>query len=246
MAQSIFEAVQLVGPILALLLQARLMSRFFDSRNRDYPVAILFTLVLFFLTLVAYAIYNHRALLAKYLNITITRNTLQVYAALELFMYILLLILMLQLIRKTLIALEQKERVIYLLAALSVLVAVSAYTWFQTDASTARTFLRTRQVVSFWMVLLNLYWWTLLLRKRTLDRRILLLSAGIGLLMTGQVISDGVNAIDARSAWLGLLAALIMYATHFACLITWYNAFNPANSSVPSKIRPSALDQSLT
>jgi hypothetical protein len=101
--------------------------------------------------------------------------------------------------------------------------------------------LQTRQVVSFWMVLLNLYWWTLLLRKRQLDRRVLLLSAGIGLMMTGQVIGDGIASFSERKGWMSLLANLIMYGTHFACLYTWFSAFQPgyAEASQPKKLDPS-------
>ena len=233
MAQLIFEAVTKFGPVLALLFQAGVLSRFFNSRNRDYPLAILFSVVLFLLTLAAYIFDRLNDALPEASTLAGKKAFIFAYSSGDLFMHVLLVALMLQLIRKTLKSLELNTRVIYLLAALSVLISVSAYTWFGATFD-VRVLLRTRQVVSFWMVLLNLYWWTLLLRRRQLDRRVLLLSAGIGLMMTGQVIGDGMVAFASQQPWISISAALIMYGTHFACLYTWYNAFNPSNALSPA------------
>lgn len=245
MAQQIFEAVSKYGLIVSLVLQAVLLSRFFDSRNRNYPLAILFSVVLFLLTSAATFYENFAEFIPKSATLTSRQVFILGYSAGDLFMHVLLLALMLQLIRKTLKSLELETRVIYILAAVSVLVAVSAYVWYGADLS-AKTFLKTRQVVSFWMVLLNLYWWTLLLRRRQLDRRILLLSAGVGLMMTGQVIGDGINGLANGVRWISVTAALIMYGTHFACLFAWYNAFRPELGLPPRTARSENLDPSLT
>lgn len=236
MAQLIFEAVTKYGPLLALLFQAAVLFRFIDSRNRDYPLAILFSFVLFLLTTAGYFFDSIGRVLPVAAALAVKQNFIEAYYGGDLFMHILLLALMLQLIRKTLKGLELESRVIYLLAALSVLVAVCAFVWFGAEFN-GLTLLKTRQVVSFWMVLLNLYWWTLLIRKRQLDRRVLLLSAGVGLMMTGQVIGDGLAAFAGTDRFISLLAALIMYATHFACLYAWFNAFRPGYAIVPSPAR---------
>lgn len=228
MAPFIIEALSKYGPIVALLFQARVMSRFLDARNRDYPLAILFIVLLFILTAAA-RLFDTLSYLIPHDSSTSARRIFVLwYYAGELLMHILLVVLMLQLIRKTLQFLEQNTRIIYHLAAVSVVVAVCAYFWFGGRFS-PRTMLQTRQAVSFWMVLLNLYWWTLLLRKRQLDRRVLLLSAGIGLQMTGQVIGDGIGALaGSKEVWISILSAVVMYATHFAYLYTWFNAFHPS------------------
>jgi len=216
-AQFILKALSEYGLIIALLLQARVLSRFLDSRNRDYPVAILFSATLFLLT--------SASLASRQIP-----NFNNSYAAADLFMHILLLILMLQLIRKTLQSLSLDTNILRGLTVISILVALGAYFYFNAtqDKPFYLTMVETRQVASFWMVLLNLYWWTLLLKKRQLDRRILLLSVGIGLLMTGQVVGDGVMSFAKRELpWISISAVLIMYLTHYACLHSWYNAFNP-------------------
>ncbi len=237
---SLIEVLSEYGPVIALLVQALVLSRFLNPRNRDYPLAIVFSLVLFLLTSAAYFFGKFRELLPRDGNATVDQTFILVYSAADLFMHVLLLALMLQLIRKTLLSLGLSPRIVVPLAAISFLVAISAYNYYGAAMKT-RTLLQTRQVVSFWMVLLNLYWWTLLLRKRKLDRRVLLLSAGIGLMMTGQVIGDGIASFSERKGWMALLANLIMYGTHFACLYTWFSAFQPsyAEASQPKKLDPS-------
>ncbi|GEM_PF-1127778 len=239
---SLHDTLSKFGPLLALLLQALVLSRFLNARNRDYPLAIVFSLVLFLLTIAAYFFDTFRELLPRDANTTFDQKFVLTYSAADLFMHVLLLALMLQLIRKTLRSLDLNSRIIIPLALISFLVAITAFNYYG-GALNRKTLFQTRQVVSFWMVLLNLYWWTLLLRKRQLDRRVLLLSAGIGLMMTGQVIGDGIASIAGFRDWVAELANLVMYGTHFACLYTWYSAFRPGLSLAS---QPHKMDQSLT
>ncbi len=241
MAQTFYEVLSKLGPLLALILQATLLYRFWDRRNRDYPLAIVFTLLLFLLTLSGYFFQDLRRLLIGSDSTSFVRTFVLAYSGADLFMHLLLLALMLQLTRATLKRLDLGTRILIPLALISCLIGISAYTYFGADLR-RNTLLQTRQVVSFWLVLLNLYWWTLLLRKRRLDRRVLLLSAGIGLMMTGQVISDGIMYLSTPKGFGGLLALLVMYSTHFACLYAWYNAFHPGNAAAQAE----KLNESLT
>ena len=230
MALNIYEALKDFGPIIALLLQARLLSRFLDPRNRDYPIAILFSFILFLVTSASHFFDNYSNDLPRELAIPIRNNFFSAYAGADLFMHIFLLVLMLQLIHQTLQYLSLGTTVLRGLTIVSILVALGAFFYFRGNQNKHfyLILVETRQVASFWMVLLNLYWWTLLLKRRQLDRRILLLSAGIGLLMTGQVIGDSIMSFaKVDLPWIGISAVLIMYLTHYACLHSWYNAFNP-------------------
>lgn len=222
-AQTLFSWLSDFGPYLAMLGQALVLSRYLDTRNRDYPLAILFSFVLFLVTVIGVVV--------PFFQLFPQLEFLPFYTTLDLTMHILLLALMLQLLQRTLRSLDSSTSITLPLAILSCVVAATAYFCFGLGGQReyVRVF-RTRQVVSFWLVLINLYWWTLLLRRRQLDRRILLLSAGIGLMMTGQVISDGVNTLYKNNIPLKLTGGLVMYATHFACLYTWFNAFRPNNA----------------
>jgi hypothetical protein len=228
MAQTVLAAVSVVGPVLALVFQALVLSRFLIPRNRDYPLAILFSLVLFVMTIVAIALRFAPNVVVFTIDFGVG------YSFAELLMHILLLALMLQLARQTLEAAKQPTGLIAVLAGVSALVAITAYVFFSSTAAASEVFVRVRQVVSFWMVLINLYWWSLLVRARKLDRRILLLSAGIGLMMTGQVIGDGLFAIAGRNRWLYVASYLVMFLTHYACLYSWFRGFSTANVKGPA------------
>ncbi len=241
MAQNFYDVLSKFGPIVALLLQAVVLYRFLDRRNRNYPLAIVFTLVLFLLTLAGVFFEDIRKLFPPDSSTTFVRTFLLAYSGADLFMHLLLLGLMLQLTRTTLKSLDLGTRIVIPLALISCLIGISAYQYFGAEL-TKKILLQTRQVVSFWMVLLNLYWWTLLLRKRKLDRRVLLLSAGIGLMMTGQVIGDGIQSMSESRIWISLGAIVVMYSTHFACLYAWYNAFSPSYALGEAK----SLNESLT
>ncbi|MFN7544923.1 MAG: hypothetical protein ACK5TN_19255 [Acidobacteriota bacterium] len=223
MARTFFAWISQFGPYIALFFQGLLISRYFDSRNRDYPLATVFSFLLFFLTLTS--------IIVPQMHLMKTRDFFRLYTMLDLIIHILLLIFMLQLLRETLSALACQSSVTVYLSVFSFAITVLSYYYlgFQTQSAYLR-FFRTRQVVSFWLVLVNLYWWTLLLRRRQLDRRILLLSAGIGLLMTGQVMGDGISTIYTDNASLQLFGAVVMYGSHCAYLYVWFNAFRPAHT----------------
>jgi hypothetical protein len=217
-AINFLEFIRTWAPIFALLPQAFVLSRFLDARNRDYPLAIAYSAILFALTAIA----------------LLSRNPSQlstVYLAFEAVMHLLLLALMLQLTSRTKALLGQSRQGNTLLWAITVVVTATAI-WAYSSQPLAAQFTKVRQVISFWMVLINLYWWSLLLRQRGLDRRVLLLSAGIGLQMTGQVVSDGLFAMVRTRADMALLygATLLVFLTHFASLIAWYVAFDPKNA----------------
>lgn len=222
MAKFLQYGITNVAPLIALLLQGLVIFRFADRRNRNYPLAILFILILFVVTVFAYTLRLRPDLIPFTVAFT------DAYNLVDLCTYILLLLLMLQLTHKTLQQLGESTQMVWVLAGVSALISITAFLFFERDPT------RIRQVVSFWMVLLNLFWWTLLLRKRKVERRVMLLSTGIGLMMTGQVIGDGLLILDNRNLWYFIAAYLIMYLTHYACLYTWFSAFRPGPAETPS------------
>ncbi len=229
MAKTFLASLQQFAPILALLLQALVLSRFLASRNRNYPLAIVYSIILFLATALSILAANRDPWVLSILPVL--ANFELVYSACDVMMHIILLGLMLQLIDQTHARLGMARERLGLLAGVSLLVTIAAV-WYYSGPSLAVQFTKVRQVISFWMVLLNLYWWTLLVRQKNLDRRILLLSAGIGLQMTGQVISDGLLGMVTRRDDYALLITglLIIFFTHFACLLSWYAAFDPKNA----------------
>jgi hypothetical protein len=214
------------APMLALVLQALLLSRFLNARNRNYPLAIVYSILLFSLTSIAILWQSGVAWLK-----TTLPPSVEFQSGIEVLMHVVLLLLMLQLIHET-----HKERNVptprlWALAGLSIVVFLATIYWVAGEQPATR-FIRVRQVMSFFMVLLNLYWWTLLLGSKNVGRRILLLSAGIGLQMTGQVVSDGIFGIAGSRplSFSYLLAGAVMYVAHFCSLGAWYEAFHTKNA----------------
>lgn len=213
-----YDFIQAYGAIPAIALQALLISRFFNRSARDYPIGIVYSIVLICLTLGAILFQSWREFVKflPYLSLA------------EIIMHILLLCLMLQLTYQTLEQLSLPVSRVWGLVVLSFVVLVGSYLIF--EGKPAQVFVKIRQVFSFWMVLLNLHWWTLLLRKRIQSRRVLLLSAGIGLQMTGQVISDGLYALPGAGTKTILAGYIVALGTHLASLYSWFVAFSPENA----------------
>lgn len=241
MAKIFLDLLRQYAPVLAVLLQAFLLSRFLDSRNRNYPLAILYSVLLISITTIAILWQSGVSWLIQILP---HDANARVISGMEAVMHVVLLILMLQLINDT-----HKERGIslsrtWVLAALAALTCAITLYWVA-DMRAGQQFNRVRQVISFFMVLLNLYWWTLLLGSKKVSRRIMLLSTGIGLQMTGQVIGDGIlSYVKSGEDYLIINVSFsIMFLTHFCSLGAWYEAFNPKNSSQPSPALNMAMNK---
>lgn len=232
MAKTFLDLLTQYGPVLALLLQAFLLSRFLDGRNRNYPLAILYSLLLFVLTTLAILWQNGVSWIVQALP---NASIVQFQSALEILMHLVLLILMLQLIRQTQAERGEASHNTLLIGGIAILTFATTMYWVRSSPPVIQ-FNRVRQVMSFFMVLLNLYWWTLLLGSKKVSRRILLLSTGIGLQMTGQVIGDGILSFLKRPDQFLIIIAglLVIFLTHFCSLAAWYEAFHPKNAPQPS------------
>lgn len=218
--------------MLALVLQAFLLSRFLDGRNRNYPLAILYAVLLFILTSLAILWQNGVSWIVQALP---PASRVQFQAALEILMHLVLLILMLQLIRQTQTERGESSNNTFWLGAIAILTFATTLYLVRTSQAEIQ-FNRVRQVMSFFMVLLNLYWWTLLLGSKKVSRRIMLLSTGIGLQMTGQVIGDGILSFlkSGEQYFIIISGLLVIFLTHFCSLAAWYEAFHPRNAPRPS------------
>lgn len=200
-------------------------------------MAAIYSLVLPLITASVYLINS------PYANLKLSRDDIQqyllIYAAADLVMHILLLAIMLQLTGRSSRLLNMGPFVFYTLIGVSVLVLSVASWFFLNDTTVLQIrFSNIRRYVSVYLVILNLLWWSFLIRSKKFDRRILLLSAGIGLQMTGQVITDSLYSIGVElkkdgAIWMSL-GVYIGFFTHFLCLYSWLRAFSPANASLPA------------
>jgi len=76
--------------------------------------------------------------------------------------------------------------------------------------------------LSFCAVILNLVLWAVLIKARQADRRLLLISGGLGVQMAGKAIGHSLRQMSAAT----LLAGNVVYVlSHLACMYIWWQAF---------------------
>jgi hypothetical protein len=80
---------------------------------------------------------------------------------------------------------------------------------------------------SFVAMLMNLLLWVLLLKKRTSDRTLLLVTSGLGIQMAGEAIGHSLRLMHPRTE---LAGNLILAIAHLCCLWIWFAAFRPKSA----------------
>jgi hypothetical protein len=93
------------------------------------------------------------------------------------------------------------------------------------------------RTLNFAAALMNLVLWTALLRTGQRDKQFLLLSAGLGIKVTGEAIGHSIRLLLRLSGdWL-LLPNIFLIATHFLCLGVWYKALQIKPAAQPTAVR---------
>ena len=88
--------------------------------------------------------------------------------------------------------------------------------------------------LSFTEEILNFVLWGLLLEKRDYDRQLLMVSAGIGIQVTGEVIGHTLRIYATSSiVW---LPNFLVFVCEILCLLIWIAAFLPSKSAEPVKV----------
>ena len=93
--------------------------------------------------------------------------------------------------------------------------------------------------LSFSNAILNLLLWFSLVKSRARDRRLFLVSGGLGLNMAGEAIAQSlVGMSTGASIWLWYLANFIAIPSHLLCLFIWWTAFRRLEepAELPSEI----------
>jgi hypothetical protein len=79
-------------------------------------------------------------------------------------------------------------------------------------------------------MVMNLILWMLLLSSRTLDRRLLTVTSGLGIQMAGEAIGQSLRLM-AKS--LTPFGNFVLIASHFLCLAIWISAFRQKPRQLP-------------
>jgi len=94
--------------------------------------------------------------------------------------------------------------------------------------------------LGFCAVILNLILWAVLLKSRHPDRRLLLISGGLGIQMAGKAIGHSLRQISVPTRIPG---NLVIVLTHLICLYIWWQTFR-ASSAGQERIRQEKAERS--
>lgn len=97
---------------------------------------------------------------------------------------------------------------------------------------TPRWFNRTSQMLNFGAAIMNLGLWSALLLNKKRDTRLVTVSIGLGLAVTGAAVSYGVRYLNLNQTELNL-ADLLKTTTHLASMLVWCRAFWPGGKRRP-------------
>ena len=88
---------------------------------------------------------------------------------------------------------------------------------------------RVSRNLSFCAVILNLILWAALIRYKQPDQRLLLVSGGLGIQMTGEAIGQSLRQLSRSTE---LAGNLILVLAHLLCLYIWWQAFRSSGEKL--------------
>lgn len=88
--------------------------------------------------------------------------------------------------------------------------------------------------LSFCSSIANLALWFVLIAAEKKDARLLMITGGLGLQMTGDAIGQSLRQVSRTTTWPG---DMVLVLTHFLCLYIWWQAFQQKPSPVDRMLR---------
>ena len=121
-------------------------------------------------------------------------------------------------------------------ALLRLLVAVALLFWAGSifvyqDPNLSKWMTKVVRNLSFCSAVATLILWFVLIASEKRDTRLLVITGGLGLQMTGEAIGQSLRQISKSTEILGILT--LMFA-HFLCLYIWWRAFSTRQESAPA------------
>jgi hypothetical protein len=143
----------------------------------------------------------------------------------DLVLHGIVLLLVLFLIREALIGSRGADMTtLMIVAPVVIFVGVTLYLLYNPSRSGAGWIFPLSRNLSFIEEILNFVLWTILIRNRSREVVLLLVSAGLGIQVTGEVIGRTIR-LYARAPSVSWLPDAIILLCEFGALYIWYRAF---------------------
>ena len=125
---------------------------------------------------------------------------------------------------------RRRAALLRLLVALALLFWVGSIVVYQ-DPNLNRWMTKVVRNLSFCSAVSTLILWFVLIASEKRDTRLLVITGGLGLQMTGEAIGESLIQISKSTETLGVLTLLF---AHFLCLYIWWRAFSTPPENVPA------------
>jgi hypothetical protein len=204
------------------VLQVLILHALLKGPYRKYPFLLANVLVVLITTIIDTALYNFK-------SGTWAGTALMVFWIDDSIRQILLFVLVLSLVYQAMATGRKRAAVQRLLVFGSLILAVGSYF----SLSDPRISVRMSAVIrnmSFCAAVLNLGLWAALIRTKQRDPRILMISGGLGLQITGEAMGHSLRNLWQISRVYVTVGNNILIAAHLLCLLIWWQAFRKSSS----------------
>lgn len=112
-----------------------------------------------------------------------------------------------------------------LLAGVVIFAGVSLLIHFDAKVPTGRWMTFWTRDLNFGAAILDMFLWAMLLAKRQKDSRLLMLSAGLGIMFAGDAIGESVRSLGKSASLLNLGGSILVMLTNLAFFYIWWQTF---------------------
>ena len=118
---------------------------------------------------------------------------------------------------------RRRDALVRLLVVIAILFWIGSLVVYQ-EPDLNRWMVKVVRNLSFCSAVATLVLWFVLIASEKRDTRLLLITGGLGLQMTGEAIGQSLREISKCTS---LFGGLLMVFAHFLCLFIWWRAFQP-------------------
>jgi hypothetical protein len=206
-----------ISAVVGAVLQALILHELIKGPYRKYRFLFANVLVLLITGIIDAALYNFQVG-------TWARSARMVFWINDSIRQVLLFVLVLSLVYQAMAEGRKRAAVQRLLIFGSLTLAIVSYLTFSDPRISVRMSAVIRNM-SFCAAILNLGLWAALIRTKQRDPRILMISGGLGLQITGEAMGHSLRNLWQISRAYATAGNVVLILAHLLCLLIWWQAF---------------------
>jgi hypothetical protein len=136
---------------------------------------------------------------------------------------------------------RRRAALVRILVLVAILFWIGSIVMYQ-EPNLNKTMVKVVRNLSFCSAVATLVLWFVLIASEKRDTRLLVITGGLGLQMTGEAIGQSLRQISKQT---NLIGGLTMVFAHFLCLYIWWRAFQPKTQSLAASTDNPVLKEIL-